>query len=59
MMEVRDKALRFRHELVNAESGEIAATSQLTGVHLDTRIRKACSIPEEIAARARALVAGE
>ncbi len=57
MLEVRDKALRFRHEMVNAESGEIAATSELTGVHLDTRIRKACSLPEEIAARARALVA--
>ncbi len=59
MMEVRDKALRFRHELVNAESGEIAATTQLTGVHLDTKNRKACPIPDEIAVRARALLALE
>jgi acyl-CoA thioester hydrolase len=56
MVEVRDKALRFRHEMVNAETGEIAATSQLTGVHLDTTIRRACPLPAEVAERARALV---
>ncbi len=56
VLEVREKVLRFRHEMVNVETGEVAATSELTGVHFDRTARKACPLPEEVAARARAMI---
>ncbi len=56
MVEVREKALRFQHEMVNVETGEVSATSTLTGVHFDRQARKACPLPDGVAARARALV---
>jgi acyl-CoA thioester hydrolase len=57
MLEVREKVLRFVHEMVNAESGDVAATSELTGVHFDRSARRACPMPEDVAERARALIA--
>jgi acyl-CoA thioester hydrolase len=57
MLEVREKVLRFSHELVNAETFEVAATSELTGVHFDREARKSCPLPPEIAERARGLLA--
>src|SRR5512145_3189814 len=56
IVEVREKVLRFGHEMVNAETGEVAATSELTGVHFDTDARRACPMPDEVAQRARAMV---
>ena len=53
MLEVKDKTLRFVHEMRNADSGEVAAVTQLIGIHLDAVARKSCSLPEAIAARAR------
>jgi acyl-CoA thioester hydrolase len=37
---IGDKSIRFRHEMRNAETGEIAAACEITGVHLDRRTRK-------------------
>lgn len=51
-----DKALTFRHEMFNDETGEVAAVSITTGVHLDKIARKACSLPVEVRARADALI---
>lgn len=56
LLEVRDKALRFEHELVNAQTDVVAATTELTGVHLDLKLRKAIPLPAEIAEQARRLV---
>jgi acyl-CoA thioester hydrolase len=56
ILEVREKVLKFGHEMINAETGEVAATSELTGVHFDTDARGACPLPDEIAHRARAMV---
>ena len=56
VLEMRDKVVRFVHEMRNAENGEIAALCELTGVHIDTGTRKACSFPPEIASRGRALL---
>lgn len=58
MLEVREKVLKFAHEMVNAETGEVAATSELTGVHFDRSARRACPMPDDVAERARALIAG-
>ena len=51
-LEVRDRVIRFVHEMRNAHSDEVAAVTVLTAVHLDTELRKATSFPTEIKDRA-------
>jgi acyl-CoA thioester hydrolase len=48
ILEVRDKTLRFIHTMYNVETGGEVATSELVAAHLDRKLRKACSFPEEI-----------
>ena len=55
-LEVRDKVAKFVHEMVNAQSGEIAAICVLTGVSTDSRTRKSTPFPAEMVARAQDLV---
>jgi acyl-CoA thioester hydrolase len=45
LLEVREKSIRFAHEMRNAETGEIAATCEITAVHLDRQAHK--SMPFE------------
>jgi acyl-CoA thioester hydrolase len=56
VLEMREKVIRFYHEMLNAETRELAAKTILTGVHLDTETRKSCPFPLEILERGRALV---
>ncbi|MHB1011922.1 MAG: enoyl-CoA hydratase-related protein [Desulfobacteria bacterium] len=56
VLEIREKVIRFFHEMYNDETGEIAATAELTGVHLDTALRKSCPFPGQVFERAGALV---
>jgi acyl-CoA thioester hydrolase len=58
ILEVRPKVVRFLHELINQENEEVAATSELTAVHMDLSTRKASPFPPEILERARALIVG-
>jgi acyl-CoA thioester hydrolase len=55
--EVRDKVLRFTHEMVDGESSEVCAITELTGVQIDRAVRKSCPLPPPVIERARALVA--
>ena len=48
--ELREKSLRFVHEMVNAETGVVAAICELTGVHLDRATRRAVPFPAEVRA---------
>lgn len=57
LIEFKAKAIRFAHDMVNVETGELAATTELTAVHLDTRLRKAVAFAPEIAERAGLLIA--
>jgi len=50
LLELREKSVRFLHEMRNAETGEIVATCELTAVHLDRQAHK--SMPFEDAVRA-------
>jgi len=59
LLEVREKAIRFTHEMRNDATGEVAATTILVGVHLDTRLRKSSPIPQEIRERARQMLSAE
>lgn len=53
LLEFGGKKIRFRHEMLNEETGEVAAVTTLLGVHLDTTARKACPFPDELVAKAR------
>ncbi len=56
VLEIKDKSVRFIHVMYNSETGTEVATSELVGVHLDTKERKACSIPEHIKEKCAALM---
>lgn len=53
LLEMRDKSIRLAHEMRNAETGEIAATCELTGVHLDRKARKSVTFDGAIREAAR------
>jgi acyl-CoA thioester hydrolase len=55
--EVREKVVRFTHEMVDGESSEVCAITELTGVHIDRATRKSCPLPPQVLERAGALVA--
>lgn len=48
LLEVRDKAVRFMHEMFNGESGELAARCEIMAVHMDRSSRKACAFEPAI-----------
>ena len=56
VLEVRDKAFTFFHEMRHLESGEVAATCRLVGVHMDSATRKATPFPAAVMTCARDLL---
>ena len=48
LLEIREKSIRFLHEMRNAETGEIAATSEITAVHLHREEHKSIPLPPSI-----------
>ena len=44
LLEIRDKSIRFRHEMRSAEIGEIAAFCETTDVHMDRQARKSAPL---------------
>lgn len=48
VLEAREKAIVFVHEMVNAQTLEVAATSQYTAVHIDRGTRRACPFPTHV-----------
>lgn len=56
MLEVRDKVVKFIHELRNDETQDICALTVFTVVCIDSVARRAARLPDEILARARALL---
>jgi acyl-CoA thioester hydrolase len=57
LLEVRDRSIRFRHEMRNAETGEIAAACEITGVHMDRQARKSTAFSDSIRRTAARLLA--
>ena len=58
VLELRERAIRFLHEMTNDETCEVVATTELTGVSLDAQTRRAISFSEEVLERARSLCSG-
>jgi acyl-CoA thioester hydrolase len=52
ILEVRQRAIRFLHTMTDDETGEIAATTDLTGVCLDPQTRRATSFSAAVLERA-------
>ena len=59
VLEVRDKTLRFRHHMRNAETEAPIATSELVAAHIDLERRKACPLPDRIRQDCRRLIENE
>ena len=47
-IEARGKALKWIHEMIDCGSGEVAATCELTALHLDTVKRKSIPLPDSV-----------
>jgi acyl-CoA thioester hydrolase len=56
LVAIADKRLTMRHEMRNMETGEVAATCEITAVHLDKLEHKACDFPPAIREAAEALL---
>ncbi len=50
IVEYTDKSVKFRHEMRNVETGNVAAVTTLTGLYFDKVERKAISLPDDIKA---------
>jgi len=59
VLEVREKTIRFAHRMDNDETGQVAATTMLTAVHLDLVARRACPLPDDVRTRARQMIVAE
>jgi len=57
VLELKEKSIRFLHEMRKQDPDEIAATTTLVAVHLDTAVRRACALPAIVDARIRELSA--
>jgi acyl-CoA thioester hydrolase len=59
VLEIADKRIRFEHVMYNVERGEIAASTEITAVHLDRVAHKACPFPAAVRAKAETPLANE
>ena len=57
ILEMKEKTIRFFHEMRNEDTGELAAVTELTGVYMDAATRKSTPFPENIFKRGRAMAA--
>ena len=46
--DIVEKSIRLLHEMRNGESGEIAASCEITGVHMDRQARKSVAFTDAI-----------
>ena len=56
MLDVREKLVRFVHEMRHAQTGEVSAVCVLTAVHIDSRARKSTPFPPELLARGKSML---
>jgi acyl-CoA thioester hydrolase len=56
VLEVKEKSIRFAHEMTNDETGELAARTVLVAVYIDTSLRKARPLPSDISQRAEFMI---
>jgi acyl-CoA thioester hydrolase len=57
VLSIGDRKMVWVHDLYDADTGELCATCELTGVHIDRTTRRATPFPPEVRSRARAMLA--
>ena len=58
VLEITEKRMCVRHEMRNIETGEVAASCEITAVHLDKEAHRSCEFPPAVRAAAEALLSG-
>ncbi len=56
ILEVKEKAIRFCHEMINEATGEVAASTVITGIHFDRGLRKSIPFPPAVLEKERSMV---
>ena len=56
LLEIKEKSLRFVHEMYHDETGVVVARTTLKGVHIDTEVRKSCPFPSVVVEKAAAML---
>jgi acyl-CoA thioester hydrolase len=59
VLEVKEKVIRFRHEMKNDETGEVAAKMVVVAVHLDRATRRARAFPSDVRERASEMIVSQ
>jgi len=57
LLEIKERSIRFEHEMIDESSGAVAARTTLKAVHLDAQARKSAPFVEAVVAKAKALLA--
>jgi len=48
LLEIGEKSIRFMHEMRNGETGELAASCEISGVHMDRQARKSVMFTDAV-----------
>ena len=55
ILELKEKSIRFRHDMIRSVTGDSVAICDIVAVHLDRHLRKARQFPEFVFEAARSL----
>src|SRR5205807_792100 len=58
-LEIGEKSVRFYHEMRSTVTNEVAASAIMTGVFMDSILRKACPFPDEFRERVQSMLISE
>ncbi len=58
ILQVGNSSMRLLHRLANARTGDLVATLEQSGVHLDLDARRPSRLPDGLRERAQAMLAG-
>lgn len=56
LLDIQDKTLKFRHNMYDVISGDIAATSEIIGLYMDTSVRKGTPLPDAVRGAAQKML---
>ncbi len=56
LLEMNKKSLKYIHVMIDAETGEEVASTELTGVHINSELRKSCEFPPHIYEKGKELL---
>ncbi len=57
LLELAGKRIKFQHSMYNGETDNLAATTEILGLHMDTKIRKTCLFPDNVVEAGRLMIA--